>query len=117
MGRPMWGRQFSHPSNPSSVQYGRWGVFLFDTTGYPCDNYIMKNQKPILNISEIYPYSWKLDDYIVQNVKHIVANELRYCDPNDEACCESARDNLEEIITSLTLLKKEVDAHTNPSLN
>ena len=93
------------------------GGFLFDTAGYPCDTYIMKNQKPILNISEIYPYSWKIDDYIVQNVKEIVANQLRYCDPNDEVCCESARDNLEEIITSLTLLKKEVDEYTNPNLN
>jgi hypothetical protein len=77
----------------------------------------MKDKKPILNISDIYPYSWKIDDYIVQNVKHIVTNELRYCDPKDEVCCESARDNLEEIIKSLTLLKKEVDAYVNPSLN
>ena len=77
----------------------------------------MKDQKPILNISEIYPYSWKIDDYIVQNIRGIIEGELRYCDPRDEACCESARDSLEEIIKSLTLLKQEVDAYTNPNLN
>ena len=77
----------------------------------------MKDQKPILNISEIYPYSWKIDDYIVQNVRGIMEGELRYCDPRDEVCCESARDSLEEIIKSLTLLKEEVDAYVNPNLN
>ena len=71
----------------------------------------MKNEKPILNISEIYPYSWRIDDYIVKNVKSIVAGELRYCDPLDDTACESAQDNLDNIIDSLKLLRDEVRAH------
>ena len=71
----------------------------------------MKNKKPILNISEIYPYSWKIDDYIVKNVKSIVEGELRYCDPLDPACCEGAQRNLDNIIDSLKLLRDEVRAH------
>jgi len=71
----------------------------------------MKNKKPILNISEIYPYSWKIDDYIVKNVKSIVEGELRYCDPLDPACCEDAQRNLDNIIDSLKLLRDEVRAH------
>jgi hypothetical protein len=71
----------------------------------------MKNEKPILNISEIYPYSWKIDDYIVKNVKSIVEGELRYCDPLDAAACESAQTNLDNIIDSLKLLRDEVRAH------
>ena len=71
----------------------------------------MKDQKPTLNISEIYPYSWKIDDYIVQNVRGIVEGELRYCDPTDPVCCESAQRNLDNIIDSLKLLRDEVRAH------
>lgn len=84
---------------------------MFDGAGYLCDTYIMKDEKPILNISEIYPYSWKVDDFIVRNVKSIVSGELRYCDPHDEACCESAQRNLDSIIDSLILLREEVEAH------
>jgi|TARA_B110000196_G_scaffold290743_1_gene277206 hypothetical protein len=71
----------------------------------------MKDKKPVLNISEIYPYSWRIDDYIVKNVKSIVEGELRYCDPSDDTACESAQTNLDSIIDSLKLLRDEVRAH------
>ena len=62
-------------------------------------------------LSDIYPFSWEIDDYIVKNVRQIVEGNLRYADPNDPVCCEDAQSALDDIIYDLTSLRKEVRLH------